>query len=529
MIIYFADRNFKILGSASTTLNEGFMIQDDKTVEEISPGINTFEATIGWKEGDRQQLTQMTEVGNFIIKGSNFGVRDSENTYNSLYTIVETSLDTKSQQISIYAEDAGLDLINKTVDGVTLNNYTLKGMIDFFVSEDWKIRIEDEPTGMKTYTWEGENTAIERLNSIANIWGYEIFYTFDIKGMEIKSKNINLAKKRGVEILNQSRVNLDIDRISIKKSIIDMATALQVKGGTEEGSKTNVNLKGYKYTFSDENNDIYKVDLTTGQIRNITAMEKWGSVLDNDGLIVRTYNSETTDKAKLAGEARAYLQKICHPIVNYEIDFANLPEGAKLGDKITIIDEEGELYLTARILKLESSSTEQKQTATLGEYTIKESGINEKIAEMAEQFSQIANKRQFYTWIAYADDESGSNISTEASGKKYLGIAVNQITPSVDISDPSKFKWTVIHATDGEAITITISSSDGFIFKNRKIAAHLTAHVYASGKELSLFEINGLGLLKWYNSKGELKGTGQRIEIDSNDPEEVYRVKLEGE
>ena len=49
-----------------------------------------------------------------------------------------------------------------------------------------------------------------------------------------------------------------------------------------------------------------------------------------------------------------------------------------------------------------------------------------------------------------------------------------------------------------DAITLTVTSSNGTIFKNADIATTLTAHVYKAGKELSATEISALGTVKWY-------------------------------
>ena len=48
---------------------------------------------------------------------------------------------------------------------------------------------------------------------------------------------------------------------------------------------------------------------------------------------------------------------------------------------------------------------------------------------------------KFYTWVAYADDASGTNISLSNTGKSYIGIAVNQTTETPDISDPTIYTW----------------------------------------------------------------------------------------
>lgn len=68
----------------------------------------------------------------------------------------------------------------------------------------------------------------------------------------------------------------------------------------------------------------------------------------------------------------------------------------------------------------------------------------------------------YYTWVAYADDDEGAGISLNPSGKDYLGLAYNQPDPEVDISDPSIFDWAQIVGPAGaagpEAVVIVYAS-----------------------------------------------------------------------
>ena len=53
-------------------------------------------------------------------------------------------------------------------------------------------------------------------------------------------------------------------------------------------------------------------------------------------------------------------------------------------------------------------------------------------------------------------------------------------------------------AAGADAITLSITSSNGTIFKNSAIATVLTAHVYRAGAELNATQIAALGTIKWY-------------------------------
>ena len=121
MNIYFADRRMNILGSASTGLPGGLVASEDKRTEDVETGIAVFECKVRFNENTRNKVESLTAVGNFVLR--------SHGNDNEFYTIIESECDTKKQCVYIYAEDAGLDLLNEVVgeyaaDGAkTVNHY----------------------------------------------------------------------------------------------------------------------------------------------------------------------------------------------------------------------------------------------------------------------------------------------------------------------------------------------------------------------------------------------------------------------
>lgn len=512
MIIYFCDRQFNILGQATTELPSGYRVSNDVTVEDVESGVTTFECVVTWTDDTRTDLSSCIAAGYYVLKsGSN------DENYNSLFQIVETETDTKDQTIRLYAEDAGLDLLNTQCGAVTLANKTITQMMTYFMPSDWTLNVQDVPTTTQTNTWDGDSTCTERLRSVVGLWDCELYYSFVVEGLQVKSKVINVVKRRGLqEAIPQLRLNYDIDRIVTKTSIADLVTALKVTGGTPDGSDTPIDLKNYTYSYTDPSTgDEYVVDKTTGQMRNITAMDRWSSMIDVDGLWVGSFSFDTTDKAVLAGQARAELQKRSAPAVNYEVDFAKLPDDVQIGDRVNIIDDDGELYLEARILKIETSEADGTQTATIGDYLLKTSGISDKVQALAAEVSALADMQAVYSWVAYADNSSGSGISLSPTGKSYIGIAVNRTTPVVDISDPTVFSWMPMEQDAVVALSCAITSSAGTLFLSTTIDTTLTAHVYANGSELSAAQIEQIGTIRWYNADdlNTVLGTGQTYTI----------------
>lgn len=86
-------------------------------------------------------------------------------------------------------------------------------------------------------------------------------------------------------------------------------------------------------------------------------------------------------------------------------------------------------------------------------------------------------------------------------------------------------------AAGADAITISITSSNGTIFKNTSIATVLTAHVYKGGSEVTGTALAALGTIKWYKDGNTTAvATGQTITIDAGDVtnKATYIAQLEG-
>lgn len=217
------------------------------------------------------------------------------------------------------------------------------------------------------------------------------------------------------------------------------------------------------------------------------ALEKWSRYQikteknKNDvGHIVKSFTYNTTSKSELCNRAVSSLKKICDEAVTYEVELLYLPDGVKVGDTVSIVDDDDNIYLTARLLKLEMSESNDTKEAELGDYVRQGSGIDEKVIELAERFEKIAKNRNFYTWTAFADDENGTGISANAYGKDYLGIARNRLAKEADLSDPTQYTWVKIKGEqgipgtagkDGQMLYATCNTAAGTVAKVATLAS----------------------------------------------------------
>ena len=422
MILYFADRKMNILGYATTQLKSTYLIVDDKKTEEVESGVSSFECEVSWASKDRLKLETMMDAGNYILR-SNGNEKD-------FLTIIETNIDTSKQTISVYAEDAGMDLLNEVAMPFTADKaYDIAHYIGLYaIDTGFEIGINEIPNLTRKLSWDGEATCTERIASIATQFdNAEISYSFETKGLLITHKYINIFKKRGKDTGEQLRLGYEIASIATNKSVANLATSLRVTGGIPDGKEEPITLNGYKY----DDGDFY---VSGSRLNSRKALAIWSRyVWDREpnklngytGHIVQAYSYDTTSQQELCAHAITKLKKLCQMEVNYEADIIYLPENVKIGDRVNVVDNEGRLYASTRVLRLETSVTGRKRTATLGEYLIKDSGISEKVRDLARQFAESTAS------------VSRANIKAEAA-KAAADAAKAQAEAAEDASNAAK-------------------------------------------------------------------------------------------
>lgn len=126
------------------------------------------------------------------------------------------------------------------------------------------------------------------------------------------------------------------------------------------------------------------------------------------------------------------------------------------------------------------------------------------------------NGSSSYTHVRYSANADGTDfVTTPTSETIYVGIAITNSAAAPTAK--GSYTWSKYVGDDGaDAVTMTITSSNGTIFKNTSIATTLTAHVYQSGAEVTGNALSALGTIKWYKDGGtSAVGTGQTLTISA--------------
>lgn len=395
MIIYFADRALNILGQASTHLPDGLTIEDDEKIEDVDTGVASFSCCVSYSKGDVINARHMAEAGNYILR------KNEDET--ECYTIIEPEFDSEACKINIYAEDAGLDLLNVIAEPFKAHEaYPIAWYVNKWTKgSGFEIGVNEISNLSRKLTWEGETTVTERLASVATQFDHaEIAYDFEIKELKVVRKIINIYRRRGKDVDAQLRIGRHLKNIVVKESVANLATALRVTGGIPEDKEEPITLKGYTYDDGD-----FFVD-SDGVLKSRWAKERWlrfGQKKDSsDGYLTAVYSYDTLNQKTLCARAVTKLQSLCDKEVNYDAEVIELPTGVKIGDRVNIVDKNSELYVSARILVLKTSITNNTREATFGEYLIKDSGVDDKMYELADEltnkigYTVKSSLQQFY-------------------------------------------------------------------------------------------------------------------------------------
>jgi len=353
MLFYFADASLNIIFSASTDeKTSGYRVITDKTTSTLKTGSDILECSISANGLDTSVLKGL-DCETFILKEKSFNMSTYE-----IYQIMTTEYSVASKTLDIYAESAGIELLNTQVAAFTSSySWGITQIAAYFMPAGWKIYNDNCDSSRKIVNWNGNNSLTERLISIADYWDARFYFTFNVLDSKVTEKAIHFKKDSNNSVVEILKLHDEISNIRISKNIMDLATCFIPTGSIIEGYIAPINLKGYTYSYTDEKGDLYEVDTSTGKLINRTQQRRHRTAFDADGLIMRPYHFDTTDQEMLAGQARAALQKVSYPKVTYQIEIDHLDKPVDVGDIVLILAEEDDVHIRARVTKMVSSYT----------------------------------------------------------------------------------------------------------------------------------------------------------------------------
>lgn len=448
MIFYFAKHpTFELVGTASTSQTESIWLSDNGSQEgeyrSVSGGYCSYGATVYFQPDQSAHVKEMTAPGNYIL----YKDRNGASVW---LTILTCEHDPLAGYDTITAEDASMDLINETVGAYTAPEaMTIADYISFFFTDSgFEIGVNEIPDLARTLSWESEETtALARILSVATQFDAELNFRFEVSGIAVIKKYIDIRKSLGRDRREELTVDAQLNSIATNTDVSDLYTSVYAIGATPEGSDSAITLKGYNWTDPDGR----YVLLADGSLRDPVANQTWSRLVDRTALTsgfinrIKTYEAQT--QATLLNSALDGLKKSNHPAVTYTVDIAILPNDIQVGDTVHLRDEKEGLFLSARVLELTYSYSTETGTATLGDYLIETSQVDPQYRALAETLAK-QNKGKDGVGLE-------SSVVTYQAGTSGTTAPTGTWSEAVPTVSPSQFLWsrTVLTMTDGSSST----------------------------------------------------------------------------
>ena len=378
-----------VLNRARETLATTSSIYDDKHTLTLDAGSSSYE----FKIDKADEASQCMDSGNYIVLQDDDGKK-------WLFTV----LDYEETQYTktVYAEDAGIELLNKACDIWKSNGpHSFEYYFNLVTSgTPWKLGVNQLAGLERTLKYEGRDTGLGRLLSILK--GFDnAECTFDvaIKMNAPSDFKINVYKSVGNDRSDVQMVyNHELDNITKKESRAEFVTALCGVGGTiqaEDGQGNTQDAGNIDFADLEYNKDGLVTTKGDKFLRAVDANKRFNP--GQTTYIEAFYEYDTQSASELLNRTATRLKTYSEPQYTYTADVKVIDSTLKIGDTVTIIDHDYNpaLYLSARVAKLEKSYTDPSQnTIEFCNYRLLSSRLADKLARLQTVVNKMPSASQ---------------------------------------------------------------------------------------------------------------------------------------
>nr|DAP87856.1 MAG TPA: tail protein [Caudoviricetes sp.] len=378
-----------VLNRARETLATTSGIYDDKHTLTLDAGSSSYE----FKISKSDDASRYMDSGNYIVLQDDDGKT-------RLFTI----LDYEETQYTktVYAEDAGIELLNKACDiWKSSGPHSFEYYFNIVTSgTPWKLGVNQLAGLERTLKYEGRDTGLGRLLSILK--GFDnAECTFDVTvKMNAPSEfKINVYKQVGSDRSDVQMVySHELNDIVKKESRAEFVTALCGVGGTiqtDDGQGNTQDAGNIDFADLEYNKDGLVTTKGDKFLRAVDANKRF-----NPGqatYIEAFYEYDTQSASELLNRTITRLKTYSEPQYTYTADVKIIDSTLKIGDTVTIIDHDYNpaLYLSARVAKLEKSYTDPAQnTIEFCNYQLLSSRLADKLARLQTIVNKLPSASQ---------------------------------------------------------------------------------------------------------------------------------------
>ncbi|MEF2862030.1 MAG: phage tail spike protein [Streptococcus salivarius] len=464
MLLTIHDANLQKIGFIDNEKQETLNFYDDTWTRNLETASSTFEFTVSKKEllGD----TANQPLYNQLNERSFISFKHNGQTY--LFNIMK--VEENERWVRCYCENLNLELINeytnayKAEKAMSFAEYLDAFDIPLFAMVT--LGVNEVSDQKKTLEWEGQDTKLARLLSLANKFNAEVeFVTRLNDDSSIKQLVLNVYHQADDSHTGVGRIRSDI-RLTFEKNIKSMTRKVdkteiytmivpygKAKEQPENGPEVRVYIDGLPAW--EEKNDkgivIFKQEgncLYAPHAANLYPSTFGASTQDNKW-IRKDLEVDSDDPKVIRAAGIANLRKNAYPAITYEVDgFVDV----EIGDTITIHDKGFVPSLDVRARAIEqkiSFSNPANNTTTFGNFKELE---NRTSGDLRTVFERMVENSRPYRILFSTDNGVIFKNNTGQSTLRPTLKRGNQIVNAT-------YRFVIDGSIVGAGLTYTVSAS----------------------------------------------------------------------
>nr|DAK31592.1 MAG TPA: tail protein [Caudoviricetes sp.] len=525
MLLTIHDANLQKIGFIDNEKQETLNFYDDTWTRNLETASSTFEFTVSKKEllGD----TANQPLYNQLNERSFISFKHNGQTY--LFNIMK--VEENERWVRCYCENLNLELINEYTNAYKadiamsfaeyLNAFDIPqfAMVTLGVNE-----VSDQ---RKTLEWEGQDTKLARLLSLANKFNAEVeFVTRLNDDSSIKQLVLNVYHQADDSHTGVGRIRSDI-RLTFEKNIKSMTRKVdkteiytmivpygKAKEQPENGPEVRVYIDGLPAW--EEKNDkgivIFKQEgncLYAPHAANLYPSTFGASTQDNKW-IRKDLEVDSDDPTVIRAAGVANLRKNAYPAITYEVDgFVDV----EIGDTITIHDKGFVPSLDVRARAIEqkiSFSNPANNTTTFGNFKELE---NRTSGDLRTVFERMVENSRPYSILFSTDN---GVIFKNNTGQSTLRPTLKRGNQTVNAT----YRFVIDGSIVGAGLTYTVSASK--ITKPTVI----TVSAWVGEKEVASDEITFVGVSDGLNGRDGRDGIAGKNGVGIRGTTVLYGISV---
>ena len=525
MLLTIHDANLQKIGFIDNEKQETLNFYDDAWTRNLETASSTFEFTVSKKEllGD----TANQPLYNQLNERSFISFKHNDQTY--LFNIMK--VEENERWVRCYCENLNLELINEYTNAYKadkamsfaeyLNAFDIPqfAMVTLGVNE-----VSDQK---KTLEWEGQDTKLARLLSLANKFNAEVkFVTRLNDDSSIKQLVLNVYHQADDSHTGVGRIRSDI-RLTFEKNIKSMTRKVdkteiytmivpygKAKEQPENDPEARVYIDGLPsweekndkgiVIFKQEGNCLYAphaANLYPSTFGASTQENKW---------IRKDLEVDSDDPKVIRAAGIANLRKNAYPAITYEVDgFVDV----EIGDTITIHDKGFVPSLDVRARAIEqkiSFSNPANNTTTFGNFKELE---NRTSGDLRTVFERMVENSRPYSILFSTDNGVIFKNNTGQSTLRPTLKRGNQIVNAT-------YRFVIDGSIVGAGLTYTVSASK--ITKPTVI----TVSAWVGEKEVASDEITFVGVSDGLNGRDGRDGIAGKNGVGIRGTTVLYGISV---